>query len=365
MWYNCARMSTVPAFPTDDWPVYGHGWAVHLLQQALAAGDTAARRSGPSHAYLFLGVQQVGKTTLARAFATALLCTGGGAAPCGRCRACMLMARGSHPDFHLVQPTNKEGAIDRDGGELRTERANDLVHDAALRPLEGRWRIFLLQDMQLANASFSNKILKTLEEPPPQTILLLTATDRKGVLPTIASRCQVLELRPLDRATVAQALEQGCGASPADAELLARLANGRMGWALDQLHHPERRSERTQHLETLRRLLGADRIERLTFAASLAAKRDRDNRELFGMLALWTAWWRDVMLVQAGCDDAVSNADQLGEVHRQAAAIDGGAVRSALQTLQQIDSYLHHTVNTRLALEVLMLKLPKLEGSHP
>ena len=357
-------MNAVPTFPTATWPVYGHAWAVHLLQQTLATDAAPGqRRSGPSHAYLFLGIQQVGKTTLARAFATALLCTAGSKSPCGRCRACMLMERGSHPDFHLVQPTNKDGAVDRDDGELRTDRANDLVHDAALRPLEGKWRIFLIQDMHLANASFSNKILKTLEEPPPQTILLLTATDRKGVLPTIASRCQVLELRPLDRLAVGCALQDGGHASAEEADLLARLANGRIGWALQQVQHPERRSERLEQLETLRRLLGADRIARLDFAASLVTKRDRDNRELFGMLALWTTWWRDVMLVQAGCDDAVSNADQLAEVRRQAAAIDGNTVRSALQTLHQIDGYLHHTVNARLALEVLMLKLPKLEGS--
>ena len=357
-------MNAAPASPTTTWPVYGHTWAVHLLQQTLTTDAASGpRRVGPSHAYLFLGIQQVGKTTLARAFATALLCTAGGATPCGHCRACMLMARGSHPDFHLVQPTNKDGGVDRDGGELRAERANDLVHDAALRPLEGQWRIFLIQDMHLANASFSNKILKTLEEPPPQTILLLTAADRKRVLPTIASRCQVLELRPLDRPTVAQALLASGAATAEEADLLARLANGRMGWALEQAQHPERRSERLTQLATLRRLLDANRIDRLDYAASLVSKRERDNRELFGMLGLWTTWWRDVMLVQAGCDDAVSNADQLDELRRQAAGLDSRQVRTALQTLQQIDGYLHHTVNARLALEVLMLKLPKMEGS--
>lgn len=356
-------MEAVPDLPTNRWPVFGHAWAVHLLQQTLMPPTAASQRAGPSHAYLFLGMQQVGKTTLARAFAAALLCTAGGLAPCGQCRACMLMRRGSHPDFHLIQPTSREGAVDRDNGELRTDQANALVHDAALRPLEGRWRIFLVQDMHLANASFSNKILKTLEEPPPQTILLLTATDRQEVLPTIASRCQILELRPLDRAGVAAALQDDGAAGAAEADLLARLANGRMGWALDQLRQPERRKERTERLDTLHRLLGADRIERLDFAAALAAKRDRDNREMFGMLALWTAWWRDVMLVQAGCEDAISNVDQIDALRSHAAALDSGAVRAALQTIRQIEGYLHHTVNVRLALDVLMLKLPRLEGS--
>jgi DNA polymerase III subunit delta' len=344
-----------------QWPVYGHTWAVELLQKAVVPpGRRTGERSGPNHAYLFLGPPQIGKSTLAVAFARALLCEAESGRPCGACRACQLMARSSHPDFQLVQPTDTEGVVDRQKGVLRAERANELIRDAALRPMEGQWRIFLIQDAHTANASFSNKMLKTLEEPPDQSIFLLTALDRKSVLPTTASRCQVLDLRPLDAPSIEMALQVGWQATPQQAQLLARLANGRLGWAVEQVRDPARGQQRLEQLAALRQLMAADRIERLAFAETLAASRN--SRNLFGLLEVWTTWWRDVMLVQAGCFDACANVDQEEEIHRQARLLEQARVREFMHTLQRIEGYLHHTVNTRLALDVLVLKLPVLQG---
>ncbi|MBK8049446.1 MAG: hypothetical protein IPK16_21425 [Anaerolineales bacterium] len=340
-----------------DWPVAGHHWAVQLLQRTLAPASDVCGRQGPSHAYLFLGIAQVGKTTLARAFAQALLCTQPGERPCGVCRACRLFQHGNHPDFRILQPLDKEGAVDRANGELRAEQAATIIHDVVLKPVEGQWRIFLVQDVHTANPSFLNKILKTLEEPPPQAILVLTALDRASVLPTIVSRCQTLELRPVDTATIQHALQAQWRASADQAAVLAHLANGRLGWAVDQLRFPERGQERLQTLETLWRLMAADRIERLAFAESTAASRN--SRHLFSMLETWSLWWRDVLLVQAGCADACANIDQREQLQRVAGLLDRELVRSYLLTLRRIEGYLHHTVNTRLALDVLMLKLPR------
>ena len=352
-------MQIAHSAPAGAWPVYGHQWAVELLQKAAAPPDHhTAERSGPSHAYLLLGPPQIGKSTLAAAFARALLCQAPSGRPCGHCRACQLMARDSHPDFRRLQPTDKEGAVDRLNGELRTEQANDLIRDAALRPMEGNWRIFLIQDAHTANASFANKILKTLEEPPPQSLFLLTALDRKRVLPTTASRCQVLELRPLDTTTIAAALRTGWQAPPAAADLLARLANGRLGWAVEQLRDPAYGQQRRDQLTALHRLMAADRIERLAYAEQLAAVRN--SRQLFGLLEVWTTWWRDILLCQAGCHDAYSNIDQEEEIRRQAAHLERESVHTFIRTLQRIEGYLHHTVNTRLALDVMLLNLPSL-----
>ncbi len=314
-----------------------------------------------SHAYLLLGTPQVGKTTFARAFAMALLCSDRQHAPCYTCRSCQLMAANSHPDFRIVQPTaraDKEFVVDRQKGELRAEQAETLIREVALRPMEGQRKVFLVQDMHLANPTFANKILKTLEEPPAHAIILVTARHRAELLPTIVSRCQVIELRPLDQPVIVDALQRGWQASAQEADLLARLCGGRLGWAVDQLRSPDRRDERIQHLESLWRLIGADRLERLRFAGELAAQRD--NQRLFGLLESWTSWWRDVLLTQSDCADACSNIDQHDRIARHAQAIDLGAVHAYLATLSRIEGYLRHTVNTRLALDVLLLKLPTL-----
>jgi DNA polymerase-3 subunit delta' len=251
--------------------------------------------------------------------------------------------------------------MDRIAGTLRAEQASELVRDAALRPVEGRYKFFLLQEFHNANDAFANKLLKTLEEPPDHVILCLTALDRHSLLPTIVSRCQMLELRPLDPVTIAQALRQQWQASEDQADLLARLANGRLGWAVEQLEDPAGRQERIERLQTLWRLMAANRIERLAFAEQLAASRN--NQQLFGLLETWTTWWRDLLLAQLSSLELCSNIDQLAEIERQGAQIQQADLQGYLHLQQRVESYLHHTVNTRLALDVLLLQLPSVRTS--
>lgn len=335
-----------------EWPVVGHQWAVELLHPLAQIGS-----SGPRHAYLFLGPPQIGKSTLAWTFGSALLCTGAGTRPCGKCRSCQLMAKAGHPDVRLVQPTDREGNVDRANGMLRVDAAEIIVHEAMLRPVEGKYKYILIQDAHRANDSFANKLLKTLEEPAPHMVLCLTANDRADLLPTIVSRCQTLELRPLATELIAQALERRGAKDSTEAQLLARLSNGRFGWALAQLQGKQYREQREEDLRSLWHLTRASRVERLAFSQSLSSNRENDR--LFGLLALWTGWWRDVLLAQAGCQDACNHIDHLTEIQRDAQVCAPADVQSFLYALRRIEAYLRHTVNTTLALDVLLLQLPR------
>lgn len=344
------------------WPVYGHARAVALLQRSLQPPQLGTAPSKPHHASLFLGPRQVGKSTLARIFAQAILCSDPLHRPCGVCRSCQLMQRGSHPDFRLLQPVDRGGAVDRLNGILRVEQAAELIHDAALRAVEGRYKVFLIQDFHNANDAFANKLLKTLEEPPEHVILCLTAIDRSQLLPTISSRCQLIELRPLTPAVIAHALVTTWQAAPEQANLLARLANGRLGWAVQQLAEPAGQQERLTQLQTLCQMLAANRIARLALAEQLAA--NRDSQQLFGLLEVWLSWWRDLLLAQAGCADECTNIDQLDEISRQAQRVSMKEIQAYLARLSRIEGYLHHTVNTRLALDVLLLQMPRIAAGQ-
>lgn len=341
----------------SSWPVVGHDWAVQQLTRSLRAEESLS--SGLRHAYLFLGPRQIGKSTFVRAFAQALLCTDETTRPCGRCRSCTLLARGAHPDFRLVQPLDKELAVDRLHGTLRGEQATDLVRDVSLRPVEGRIKVIAIQDVHTANATFANKLLKTLEEPPAHVILCLTATDRTLVLPTVVSRCQIFELRPLDPLLVEQVLVQQWRTPAEQARLLARLSAGRLGWAVEWLSSKDGWQERQTGLETLWRLMGANRVDRLVFAEQLAASRN--SGQIVSVIELWSSWCRDLMLVQSGCREACSNVDQEPVLLKQAGLLTAESVRDFLRTLQEIGGYLEQTtVNSRLALDVLLLQLPAL-----
>jgi DNA polymerase-3 subunit delta' len=151
----------------------------------------------------------------------------------------------------------------------------------------------------------------------------------------------------------------GWQADVEQAQLLGRLANGRLGWAVQQLMQADGQQERLAQLHDLWRLLSANRIERLNFAERLAA--NRNNLQLFSLLEVWTTWWRDVLLAQSGCAELCSNIDQQPEIERQARLLARHDVQHYLQTLRQVEGYLHHTVNTRLALDVLLLRAPSMK----
>lgn len=337
------------------WPVYGHRWAVRNLARTLAAPG------GPRQSYLFLGPRQVGKSTLVRAFATALFCTGdgGGAKPCGHCRSCTLMARGNHPDYHTIAPMDggDPPKVDRITGKLYQEQAEALVADAWLRPFEGAHKLFHIQDVQRATTDrFLNLLLKTVEEPPDSTIICITALDRSSVLPTIVSRCQNFDLQPLDHGTIAQALIEGWQAPQEQAALLARLSAGRLGWAVEQVQRPAMWQERQARLEQLWALLRAGRNERLALSEQMAGR----SAQLYALLELWAMWWRDVMLVQAGGADACCNTDFRSELERQAQALNPAQVRNYIRTMRRVEQSLRTNVNARLALDVMLLRLPHL-----
>lgn len=337
------------------WPIVGHEQAVTRLRRGIATGRI-------SHAYLFTGPDQVGKTTLALAFAQAVNCTAGIAPsqtslfdqgvpgltpepPCGICTACRKIASGIHPDVRIVAP---------DEGTLKIEQVRTLQRELSLSPYEGRYRVAILSKMELATAEAANCLLKTLEEPPSQVVLILTAAEPELLLPTIVSRCQQIAFRPLPIAKVARALETLWSVERAQAELLARLSGGRLGWAVAAAQDEALLGRRREQLERLQTLLQAGRVDRLDHAEQL----NRKENLIQETLQLWLGWWRDALLVKVGAEEAIVNLDQATPLRKAAGRYSLKQVVETIQLLRETLVRLDQNVNQRLALEVLMLRLP-------
>lgn len=321
------------------WPVVGHEWALDLLAQAIVSGR-------PSHAYLFLGPANVGKTTVARAFAQALVCQRAEGAPCGACRPCQRVDQGRYPDVQFI-------AAEKNWIQIEQVRA--LRADAAISPLEGKRKVFVISDIERASLPAANALLKTLEEPPPQIILLLTAARRDQVLPTILSRCQIVGLRPLPAEQIQAALQERWGVDDERATLLARLSGGRLGWAVAAHTDPGLWQARAKYLDDLLTLTAEGCLARLAYAETLS----RAGAELETALGLWAAWWRDILLLQRELPDAVLNLDRKPQLLQQARLFGADQVARALTDLMQASRRIKANVNARLALDVLLLRLPK------
>ena len=332
--------------PMHDWNIVGHEHAINILRRALLAQRVR-------HAYLFTGPGHIGKALLAQRFAQTLLCTGGGDAhkapqnPCNICLSCRKVMHGNHPDVHYIsRPQDKQFIL--------IEQVRALQADAARKTLECRRNIFIIQGMHEMNVQAANCLLKTLEEPEPDVILLLTVPDPGVLLPTILSRVQQVPMQLLTTKQIMSALEDHWQVEPDEANLIAALAAGRMGWAVQAVEDEDMLAERQAQLETLAKLSTAGKVQRFDVAQRLSA----DSDKLHGILELWLLWWRDMVLAANNCLDLIVNVDMQGILQNQAAKVGAAEsqrmVRAILGTMEALDQ----NVNARVALEVLMLDLP-------
>jgi len=323
----------------DNWGLIGHEWAVDLLASSLAGG-----RAG--HAYLITGVPGTGRATLALRFAQALNCENPDRAPCGECRACDLIARGLHPDVQIIEA---------DGRSIKIEQIRDLQNGLSLRPVEGRCRVAILLEMQTATDQAADALLKTLEEPPPTTRLILTADAAENVRPTIVSRCRLVPLRPVRAQTINAALTRLHDLPAGEANTLAELAAGRPGWALAALQNPDLLTARAQIIDTLLEVLRGGRTERFNLSEALAR-----DAALPLVLQTWQSWWRDVLLLAEGGSAPPVNADRWDELRALSLNLSPEQARRALHAVRRTITALTKNVNTRLALDVMLLDMPYL-----
>jgi DNA polymerase III subunit delta' len=212
--------------------IYGHDAVVEQFRRAL-------QRKRLASSFLFVGPSGVGKRSFALKLAQALLCTVHPEEqldPCGHCPACQQAAAGTHPDLDVVgKPEGKsEIPLDLLIGDLEHRRREGLCAHIALKPYGGGRKIALIDDADFLNAEGANALLKTLEEPPPQSVLILIGTSPARQLPTIRSRCQLIRFQPLAPEIVARLLvDQAVVDSPEEAARLALLSEGSIQQAKD------------------------------------------------------------------------------------------------------------------------------------
>jgi DNA polymerase-3 subunit delta' len=336
------------------WLTAGHEFAREVLARSIAEGRT-------SHAYLFTGPSNIGKRRLALDFAMALNCTDPNA-PCGECRSCRRIEAWQHPDIVLVSVggicDESEHDHQRDGSkDIKICQIRNLQHATALRPFEGRMRVVIIDPAERLNAYASDALLKTLEEPPPQVTILLLSDQPSSLPETIVSRARHVPLQPVPEATISATLrQQGCDSERAD--LIARLAYGRIGWALSHSTDESLLEERARRLDRLEQVAGAGRTGRVAFAAELAGAFASDREGTYAWLELCRGWLRDLLLVVEGCEDLVANLDRLPSIRHWSRMFTVSGIVEALEALRECRQQLEENVNARLALEVFALRLP-------
>ena len=333
--------------------------------RAIGSLRAALRRGTLHHAYLFGGPAGVGKGTAARLLAQAANCTGGAAPsdgpgfrddPCGACPSCRKVAKGAHPDVTVLAEERvmaKAGRWEPKGGrtpskEIVVDQVRDLVdHRLAMRRFEGRRRVVIVDPADAMNVQSQNALLKTLEEPPDDTTLVLVSSSPDALLPTIKSRCLRVAFAPLPQPMIEQRLVAE-GHPAESARLAASLSAGSLGKALTL--DDDTLSARRASLERVAALDAGDAGAWVAFARDHG--EDREAAAELGELLL--VWWRDVLAVQAGGGE-LALADLSAATRRTAAALSPAEALRRRALVERLLGALRQNATAPLALERLLI----------
>ena len=343
----------------------GQKHIVSTLQNALTDGRMA-------HAYLFTGPRGTGKTTTARLLAKALMCeAGGGAAtahPDGTCEQCQEIARGTHPDVYELDAASRTGV-----DNVRDE----IINRVAFAPTQGRYKVYVIDEVHMLTTAAFNALLKTLEEPPAHVVFVLCTTDPQKIPETVLSRCQRLEFHRISDADIAERLEFVCTSEGFEYDsgalaLVARHARGGLRDALSTLETLSVHGRGTVRVEDARELLGEVADDTLSGMAELVAARDVagcfarvDEMSSRGMdieqyVRDFTRHMRNVYVAAVAGKGALRDAARPEEFVAQAAKF-GGADRLAyiLDLLGGLEDTLRTSTDQRLDFEVALTRMAR------
>jgi len=337
------------------WQVIGQSRAVSLLQRSLERGALA-------HAYLFVGPPHVGKMALALNLAQALNCEAA-EPPCGACDSCQKIALAKHADVQIIGLTSKgDSAEVKVRAEISIDQIRDMQHSASLPPFGGKYKVFIIDGAEFLSIEAANCLLKTLEEPVSKIIFILLTINERLLPATVISRCQRVELVPVAASEIETALSSHWGVEPRKAKLLAKLCHGCPGWAISAALDDSLLQQRAERLDRLLNIVNADYEERFTYAAELATQFSQNRGAVQEILDLWVDWWRDLLLVKAGCNDAITNVDQLATLLEMTRGYRLAQIKAVTNSIRSVGGQLRQNANPRLVFEVLMLSLPRREG---
>jgi DNA polymerase-3 subunit delta' len=308
------------------------------------------------HAYLFAGIPGIGKATTALALTGAVNCQQQiGGEGCTQCPSCRQIAGGNFPDLHMIEP---------DGQNIRIEQIRDLNRTLAFKPLSGKYRVSIIRQAETMTEEATNSLLKTLEEPPQNNILILNVTEPQALSPTIVSRCQKVLFRPIPVPAIADWLMVHQSLEKEEAAVLARISEGSLGRALRMCDEGffKMREEYISDLIKLSDLNSEQILERALQYARKEKKGGADTgnggADLFDLLSIWKSWYRDLLLVKLECPShLLINVDFSRKLQKMSGHTNIDQLMESFSILDQSQRDLLQNRNLDLMMENTLLSL--------
>lgn len=335
-------------------------------EQPIRILNTLLKNRTLPHAFLFTGSKGVGKQTAAIALAMACNCQGETSGlktedrtkrntrslsvksdfaafeSCGVCKSCRKIESGNHADIIRIQPS---------GVFIKIAQIRALIDTLALKPYEAKIRVVVISDAQALNAAASNALLKILEEPPDRTLLVLIATHRSALLPTIVSRCQHIGFNPISQKNMAVLLSEKHGIASEAAKIISAMANGSFSRAEDMVRH-----NWLKRREWVFDEINALSLQKMGRLFALSQKLCGEKEMLSETLEVIKVWFRDLIIGQYD-PDKIINQDVADMIKIESEKTSIASLLSKFDAVQQTQNRITANTNLRLTMEGLLIKL--------
>tara|TARA_Y100000590_G_scaffold420199_1_gene522637 strand:- start:26602 stop:27630 length:1029 start_codon:yes stop_codon:yes gene_type:complete len=339
----------------DSSTVIGHQKILDRLSTAISNGQN-------SHAYLISGPDSVGKKCVALYIASALNCETASQTPCGTCSQCNRISRRVHSDCETIS-IDVDGYLHGDGNKrtvITIDQVRKIIRECYLKPYEGKYRVYIIEQSHRMSEEASNALLKTLEEPPEQVVIILISSVPEKILPTLVSRTQLISLKKVNRLELQKGLIQNFQLEDTAAEELSKTCDGKPGIAVKMLNDEDYKKWRSDALDEVEFLAEADSYARFIYGGSLSKRYLKDRDALIAILTLWQEWWRDVLISSYGINNSIINQSRVDKISYYADRYGSTKCAQTLRILNSTMVKLQKNFNPSLTFEQLMLSMPSL-----
>lgn len=320
--------------------IYGQQQIVEHFRKAIETKKI-------SHAYIIHGERSSGKEFIAKVFAQALLCEKGGKEPCGECHSCHQAVSGNHPDITRVLH-DKPATIGVE--DIRTGINNDIL----IKPYSSEYKVYIINEAEKMTVQAQNALLKTLEEPPAYAVIILLTSNLEMMLPTILSRCVVLNMKPVPDDMVKRYLMKELQIPDYKADVCTAFARGNLGKAKALAASEEFDNIKTEAVSLLKYIRDMD----ITDIVSAIKKISEYKIDINDYLDILSVWYRDVLLFKATNDaNHLIFKEEIQYIRKVADQSAYEGIEIILDALEKAKARLRANVNFDLTMELLLLTI--------
>ena len=323
----------------DFTQILGHDRIIKHLQVAISAEKV-------SHAYIFHGEEGMGKKTLALAFAKTLQCMERKYYPCNACKSCKQSDSSNHPDILWI--THEKASIGVD--DIRTQ----VNADIQVKPYQGPYKIYIIDDADKMTENAQNALLKTIEEPPEYAIIILLACSIQSLLPTILSRCVVLDFKPIDKQLVKEYLMGKLQIPDYVAEIAADFSGGNVGKAIKYASSDDFESKKEDIFHILRYIDEMELHEIISGIKTITENKSSIN----DYIDLMMLWFRDVLMLKATNDpNLLLFKDEFQVIKKQTKIRSYDQIENIIKSMEEAKAKLKANVNLDITIELMLLSI--------